>query len=122
MKLTKEEKLIKFFLEENQNSNTNEVSIDKSDLSKLNLTEKEASRCIHFLQEDGILNICQKSKHNDFDIFWKVRLTSKCKYYFENKKEDKIQNRRGKNEEFRQWITLLIAIISLILSVLSIFF
>lgn len=42
-KLTTQEKLIQFFINEFKNSKTHEVSISKSDLSNINLSEEEAA-------------------------------------------------------------------------------
>ena len=120
MKLTKEEQLIQFFIDKFNNSNTNEVSIAQNDVSSLNLTEQEASRYIHLLQEEKLLIIKQKSVHNNFNMYWTVKLTSNCVNYFDNKKEEKITKRRATFEEIRQWATLVLAIAGFGLSILSI--
>ena len=115
--LSKEEQLIKFFNDKFKNSKTNEVSINKHELPDLNLSEKEASRTIYLLQEEGLLKIKQKSVHDDFSVFWTVTLNPSCVYYFDNKKSDKKEQRRQMFNEIRAWITLIIAIAALIHSI-----
>lgn len=115
--LSKEERLIKFFNDKFKNSKTNEVSINKHELPDLNLSEKEASRTIYLLQEEGLLKIKQKSVHDDFSVFWTVTLNPSCVYYFDNKKSDIKEQRRKLFNEIRAWITLIIAIAALIHSI-----
>lgn len=114
---SKEEQLIKFFNKKYEDSKTNEVSINKHELPDLNLSEKEASRTIYLLQEEGLLKIKQKSVHDDFSVFWTVTLNPSCVYYFDNKKSDKKEQRRLLFNEIRAWITLIIAIAALIHSI-----
>lgn len=115
--LTKEEILIEFFNMEYENSDTNEVVIDKNDVKNLNISEREASRIIHLLQEENMLHIKQKSIHNDFSMYWTIALMSPCIHYFENKKFNKKEQRRILFNEIRAWITLAIAIVALIHSI-----
>lgn len=116
-KLTKEEQLIEFLNNKYENSNTNEVSINKHELPDLNLSEKEASRIIHLLQEEKVLTIKQKSVHDDFSRYWVIALAPSCVHYFENKKSDNKEQRRKLFNEIRAWITLIIAIAALIHSI-----
>lgn len=116
-KLTKEERLIEFLNQKYENSNTNEVSINKHELPDLNLSEQEAARIIHLLQEEGLLHIQRKSVHNDFSVFWTIALMPSCVHYFENKKFDRKEQRRILFNEIRAWITLIIAIAALIHSI-----
>lgn len=60
-----EEKLIKFLVNKYENSDTNEVSINKRELPDIGLSEKEIIRTIFLLKEDGMFEINQKSTHND---------------------------------------------------------
>lgn len=115
--LTKEEQLIEFLNKKFKSSNTNEVSINKHDLPDLNLSEQEASRIIHLLQEEKLLTIKHKSVHNDFSVFWTIVLMPSCVHYFENKKSDNKERRRKLFNEIRAWITLIIAIAALIHSI-----
>lgn len=115
-KLTKEEILIEFLNNKYKNSDTNEVVVDKADVKKLNITEQEASRTLHLLQEDNMLHIKQKSQHNDFNMFWTIALMSPCIHYFDNKKLDKRTKIINFFKELRAWATLIIAILSFILA------
>lgn len=58
--MTKEEQLINFFLSKYQEGNTNEVAISKNDRETLNICEKEISRIVHTLQDDGLIAIKRK--------------------------------------------------------------
>lgn len=116
-KLTKEEQLIEFLNKKFESSNTNEVSINKHELPDLNLSEQEASRMIHLLQEEKLLTIKHKSVHDDFSRYWVVALAPSCVYYFKNKKSNNIEQRRKLFNEIRAWITLIIAVAALIHSI-----
>ena len=116
---TKEEKLIQFFNDKFENSDTNEILICKNDISQLNMSEQEVARIIHIFQEDGLLRIKTKSPHNNFSMPWTISLKSSCLNYFENQK-NVIKTKRIKFfNEFRAWVTLLIALVSLIYSLYS---
>lgn len=113
--LTPEEQLIQFFISEFNNSATNEVSISKSDLPSLNLSEQEASRYIHLLQGE-FLDIKQKSVHNDFSMFWKIALKPTCINYFINKESARKDKR---NNWIQFWIPVSISIIAFIEAILK---
>lgn len=115
--LTKEEQLIKFLNTKYEGSNTNEVSINRHELPDLNLSEKEASRIIHLLQEEKLLTIKQKSVHDDFSRYWVIALAPSCVHYFENKKSNNKEQRRKLFNEIRAWATLIIAVAALIHSI-----
>lgn len=119
LKLTKEEKLIEFFNTRYENSNTNEVIIYRTDVKDLNISEQEASRIIHLLQEEKLLQIKQKSVHNNFSMSWTIALMPSCVHYFDNKKSDRRTNVINFLKEFRAWITLVIAILSFIIAVIG---
>lgn len=114
---SKEEQLIKFFNEKFENSKTNEVSINKHELPDLNLSEKEASRTIYLLQEEGLLKIKQKSVHDDFSVFGQLHLTLRVFIILIIKSQIKKEQRRLLFNEIRAWITLIIAIAALIHSI-----
>lgn len=114
--LTPEERLIKFFISEFNNSATNEISISKSDLPELNLSEQEASRYIHLLQEAKYFKIRRKSVHNDFSMSWDIALEPNCVNYFENKEAARKDKR---NNWIQFWIPVSISIIALISAILK---
>lgn len=114
--LTPEERLIKFFISEFNNSATNEISISKSDLPELNLSEQEASRYTHLLQEAKLIKIARKSVHNDFSMSWDIALEPNCVNYFENKEAARKDKR---NNWIQFWIPVSISIIALISAILK---
>lgn len=89
MMLTKEEAMIQLLNNKYAQKSTNIVSLYKEDIEKLNLEEKEASRMIHLLAEEGFFIIKAKSIHNDFSRFWDLALKTSCIHYFENKNAEK---------------------------------
>lgn len=102
--MTNEEKIIAFLLEKFEKSSTNEIKIFQSDVPKINLHEQEIIRALYVLQEDGYINIKQKSIHDDFSRFWEIALKSSCVHYFENKKA-------SKKEKCFNWIQFLIPVV-----------
>lgn len=115
--LTKEEQLINLFIQKYKNSDTNTISVNIDDVHYLNISEQEASRTIHLLQEEDFLKIKRKSIHNNFNMSWTIALMPLCVYYFDNKKSNKRAKIINFLKEFRAWITLCIAILSFILAV-----
>lgn len=92
--MTNEEILIKFLINEFIDSKTNKVSISKNDLEQIALTEQEIIKTIYLLQEDNLLEIKEKSVHDDLSRYWTVALKTSCIHYFENKKEKSVANKR----------------------------
>lgn len=122
-KLTTEEKLMQFLISEynKDNNNSNEISISATDIKDLELTENEASRTLLLLETSNYFTIKEKSTHNNFSRFWTVELNQFGTHYFDNKKEDKIEKRRKSFEEFRAWITLIVAILAFGLSICALY-
>lgn len=83
--VTNEEKLIKFLVEEFNKGTNNIVSISQNDLSIIGMEEKDVIRTIYVLQEDGFINIKEKSVHDNLSRYWTVGLKSKCIHYFDDK-------------------------------------
>ncbi len=121
--LTTEEKILHFLISEynSKNNNTNEISIYKTDVEKIGISEAEASKTIQLLETSNYLAIKQKSVHNDFSMFWTVVINNSCIHYFDNQKEDKTEKRRKSFEEFRAWITLVISILAFGLSIYALY-
>lgn len=114
--MTKDEKMISFLLNKYSNSKTNIVSISFNDLSSLNLTEQEVIQTIYLLQEDGFINIKDKSIHDDLSRYWNIALKSTCIHYFENKKVAKINKR---NNWIQFWIPVALSAIAIIVSIVA---
>ncbi len=109
--------LISFLLRKYEKSTSNQVSINRSDLSDIPLSEKDIIKTIYVLKEDGCLTIMQQSKDDDFSVYWTVALKSKCLNYFEIKKESKIENR---NNWIQFWIPVSVSIAALVVSIVAI--
>lgn len=122
-KLTIEEKLMQFLISEynKDNNNSNEISINATDIEDLGITENEASRTLLLLETSNYFTIKAKSVHNNFSRFWTVELNQFAIHYFDNQKESKIEKRRKSFEEFRAWVTLLIAILAFGLSIYALY-
>lgn len=114
--MTKEEQLILFLLEDYKNSKTNVVSISKKDIQEINLTEQEIIQTIYLLQEDGYINIKEKSVHDDLSRYWNIALKSSCIHYFENKKSGKISKR---NNWIQFWIPVALSAVAIIVSIVT---
>ena len=83
--LNNEEKLIKFLFEKFNNGRNNIVSVSKNDLPTIGMEENDVIRTFYVLQEDGFINIKEKSIHDDFSRFWTVELKSTCLHRFDAK-------------------------------------
>ena len=116
--LNTEEKIIQFLISEYnlQNNASNNISICKTDIKNIGITESEASRTLLLMQTSNLLFIKNKSVHNDFSRFWTVELTDSCIHYFDNKKEKKIEKR---NNWIQFWIPVTISILALIVSIIT---
>lgn len=110
-KLTTEERVLKHLLTKYQDSKTNVVTFSRSDLSKLNITEPEATRSLCLLQEDTLLKINTLSQNKDLSRYWEIALKSDGIHYFEN------QNQQKKNKCI-SWIRFIIPTIILIVALI----
>ena len=121
--LTTKEKVIQFLISEynKDNNKTTEITISRTDVENLGLSEAEASKTIHLLASSNYLTIKRKSVHNDFSMFWTVDVNESCINYFKNKKESKTEKRRKFWFEIRAWITLLISLLAFGLSIFSLY-
>lgn len=118
-KLTTEERVLKHLLTKYQDSKTNVVTFSRSDLSKLNITEPEATRSLCLLQEDTLLKINTPSQNKDLSRYWEIALKSDGIHYFENLKQQK--EKRFENS-FRYWVTTGLAVIAIIISIIALNF
>lgn len=119
MKLTNEEKLLKYLINEYQNSATNKVCIYQSAVSEIDMNEKDVIRAIYTLEADQKLVINTKSQQENFGMPWRVTLTSSGIYHFNNKKE-KQKEKRSQRLQFI--IPVIISIVGAIASVLTAYF
>lgn len=99
-----------------ENITSNEIYFSQNDVKFIGLSEKEISKILLTLQEDGLLTVKTKSVHNDFSMPWKLALKSECIEYFEIKKNNNAINRR---EWIRTYIPITLSIIAIIISIIS---
>lgn len=107
---------VNHFFNKYENSKTNVVSISQNDLENIEMTEQEIIRTIYVLQEDELINIKEKSVHDDFSRYWTVALKSQCIHYWENKR---IRNTSNKRDWIRTYIPITLSIIAIIISILA---
>lgn len=117
MKLTNEEKLLQYLINECENSTANKVGIYRSALSEIGMTEKDTIRAIYTLEADQKLIINTKSQQENLGMPWRVTLTSSGIYYFDNKKEKQKEKR---NNWIQFWIPVSLSIVAIIISIIAI--
>lgn len=89
--MTKREQVIQFLNSKCEESKNNIVSIGKSDLEIINLSEQEVIRILCLLNEDKLIRIVRKSTNDDFSRYWDIALTGDCVDYFDNRKKNNKQ-------------------------------
>lgn len=114
--MTNEEKVIKFLNDKFQHSDNNIVSINKTDLPTIGLSEQETVRSLYLLREDHFLDFVQKSPHDNFSMFWRVSLKSRCVHYFDNKETASVNNRR---EWVQTYAPVILSSIAVIISIIA---
>lgn len=119
MKLTNEEKLLQYLINEYQNSTTNKVCIYQSGISEIDMTEKDTIRAIYTLEADQKLIINTKSQQENLGMPWRVTLTSSGIYHFANKKE---KQKEKHSQRLQFIIPVIISIIGAIAAVLTAYF
>lgn len=113
--------IINLLLDKYFSGDSNEIHFSKEDCKKINISETDVSRIIHILQEEKLLHIKQKSVHNDFSRYWVLQIFPLCVNYFQIKKNNTTEKHRKSASEFRAWVTLIIAVLAFLLSILSLY-
>lgn len=116
MKISAEEKVLKYLIENNKNQRDNTSTINVDEASKIELSEKQIVKSLYKLESDGCLKFLQKSPNNEFDMFWKMELTAKGLHYFEVQKANRKEKR---NKWIQFWIPVGLSILALVISTLS---
>lgn len=117
MKLTNEEKLLQYLINEYQNSVSPKIYIDNSNLQFLNMSEKDTIRAIYTLEADQKLIVNTKSQQENLGMPWRVTLTSSGIYHFDNKKEKQKEKR---NNWIQFWIPVSLSIVAIIISIIAV--
>lgn len=119
MKLTNEEKLLQYLINKYQNSTTTKISIDKSNLSEINLNEKDVVRAFYTLEADQKLVINMMSPQENLSAPCRITLTSSGIYHFGNKSEARSEKRF---QRIQFIIPVIISIICAIAAIYSAYF
>lgn len=119
-KLTKEEIMLTYLLATEQRK-PNEVCFGTENYNDIRgITKSEFIRILDNLEKDNLVST-HFYGHRDISTMCEVSILSGGLHYFEKKKSDQISNRRSKGTIVREWITIIISVIALILSAYSIY-
>ena len=108
------EKVIQLLINEYNNSNSNPIKIDRTDIGILQIPEQEICKTLLTLSEDGVIIAKPRSPHKDFSLYWEITIKSECLEYFNNKKQAKIANKR---DWIKTYIPIIISSLSLVISI-----
>lgn len=114
--MTTEEKLIMFLNNKFKASKNDKISINRNDLTEIELSEQEIIQSVYLLEADGLLEIIRKSVHDDLSMPCVLALKPSCIRYFENMKRSKIISKR---EWVRTYIPIALSAMAIILSIIS---
>ena len=117
-KLSDEEKVLDYIIKLLNGKSTNQCYIYNTIIVATELSEQEIMQSMHFLQSDNLIRIIKISPNNDFSSPCLVELTSQGKHYFDNKKLNKVSNRRSWIQTYIPNITATIAIIISIIAII----
>ena len=112
--MNNEEKVIQLLINEYNNSNSNPIKIDRTDIGILQIPEQEICKTLLTLSEDGVIIAKPRSPHKDFSLYWEITIKSECLEYFNNKKQAKIANKR---DWIKTYIPIIISSLSLVISI-----
>ena len=112
--MNNKEKVIQLLINEYNNSNSNPIKIDRTDIGILQIPEEEICKTLLTLSEDGVIIAKPRSPHKDFSLYWEITIKSECLEYFNNKKQAKIANKR---DWIKTYIPIIISSLSLVISI-----
>lgn len=119
-KLTKEEIMLKHLLIAEQRK-PNKVCFGTENYNGIKgIAKSEFVKILDNLEKDNLVSTYFYGRH-DTSTMCEITLLSGGIHYFENKKREQKANRRVKETIIREWITIVISVIALILSVFSIY-
>ena len=88
--MNNKEKIIQFLINKYNDSNSNPIKIDRTDISILQIPEKEIIKILNTLHEDGLIIAKPRSPHKDFSLYWEITIKTECLEYFNNKNVPKL--------------------------------
>ena len=112
--MNNKEEVIQLLINEYNNSNSNPIKIDRTDIGILQIPEQEICKTLLTLSEDGVIIAKPRSPHKDFSLYWEITIKSECLEYFNNKKQAKIANKR---DWIKTYIPIIISSLSLVISI-----
>lgn len=119
-KLTKEEIMLKYLLTAEQRK-PNEVCFGTENYNDIKeIAKSEFVKILDNLEKDNLVSTYFYG-HHDTSSMCEITVLSGGIHYFEHKKSEQKSNRRVKGTIIREWITIVISVIALILSVFSIY-
>ena len=114
--MNNKEKIIQFLINKYNDSNSNPIKIDRTDISILQIPEKEIIKIHNTLHEDGLIIAKPRSPHKDFSLYWEITIKTECLEYFNNKKRAKTTNRR---DWIRTYVPITLSFSSIIISIIA---
>lgn len=114
--MNNKEKIIQFLINKYNDSNSNPIKIDRTDISILQIPEKEIIKIRNTLHEDGLIIAKPRSPHKDFSLYWEITIKTECLEYFNNKKRAKTTNRR---DWIRTYVPITLSFSSIIISIIA---
>ena len=114
--MNNKEKIIQFLINKYNDSNSNPIKIDRTDISILQIPEKEIIKILNTLHEDGLIIAKPRSPHKDFSLYWEITIKTECLEYFNNKKLAKTTNRR---DWIRTYVPITLSFSSIIISIIA---
>lgn len=114
--MNNKEKIIQFLINKYNDSNSNPIKIDRTDISILQIPEKEIIKILNTLHEDGLIIAKPRSPHKDFSLYWEITIKTECLEYFNNKKRAKTTNRR---DWIRTYVPITLSFSSIIISIIA---
>ncbi len=112
------EKIIKILNKKYSTSKTNKISINKEDFSDINVPQSEITRTLCLMDSGNFIKITRKSKQDTLDISWDIDVLPPCVDYFNNKKQEKKNNR---NYWIQFWIPVSLSVAAIVISIIALF-
>ena len=98
--MNNKEKIIQFLINKYNDSNSNPIKIDRTDISILQI----------------LIIAKPRSPHKDFSLYWEITIKTECLEYFNNKKRAKTTNRR---DWIRTYVPITLSFSSIIISIIA---
>lgn len=112
--MNNKEEVIQLLIQKYNKSNSNQIKLDKRDISVLHIPEQEICKILFLLNDDGLIIAKPRSPHKDFSLYWDISIKTACLEYFENKKQSHITNKR---DWVKTYIPIILSSLSLLISI-----